>query len=131
MHHDSPSLSTAPLRSVRLQLHPAACLHSTIRAKGKIGPPHAPDECRLPKLLGDVLPELELIFNATMIKFDALVWLDQQGREQELVALDNAVRTRPALFGYHNHRLPYLPFGSSRATRGHARSRGSATRGPR
>ncbi|KAG1722340.1 hypothetical protein EDD22DRAFT_738442, partial [Suillus occidentalis] len=36
---------------------------------------------RLQKLLGDVLPERELIFNAFMIKFDALVWLDQQGRE--------------------------------------------------
>jgi hypothetical protein len=73
----------------------------------------AAQECRLQKLLGDVLPERELIFNAFMIKFDALVWLDQQGREhytpedwqryrdallkpilyhtsQQLVALDNA-----------------------------------------
>ncbi|KAG1767989.1 hypothetical protein EDD22DRAFT_818981 [Suillus occidentalis] len=74
----------------------------------------AAQECRLQKLLGDVLPERELIFNAFMIKFDALVWVDQQGREhytpedwqryrdallkpilyhtsQQLVALDNAV----------------------------------------
>jgi hypothetical protein len=71
-------------------------------------------ESRLQKLLGDVLPERELIFNAFMIKFDALVWVDQQGREhytpedwqrhrdellkpilnntsQQLVALDSAV----------------------------------------
>ncbi|KIK39658.1 hypothetical protein CY34DRAFT_808060 [Suillus luteus UH-Slu-Lm8-n1] len=74
----------------------------------------AAQECRLKKLLGDVLPERELIFNAFMTKFDALVWVDQQGREhytpedwqrhrdallkpilnntsQQLVALDNAV----------------------------------------
>jgi hypothetical protein len=38
----------------------------------------AAQECRLQKLLG----ERELIFNfAFIIKFAALVWLDQQGRE--------------------------------------------------
>ncbi|KIK37581.1 hypothetical protein CY34DRAFT_810201 [Suillus luteus UH-Slu-Lm8-n1] len=74
----------------------------------------AAQECRLQKLLGNVLPERELIFNAFIIKFDALVWVDQQGREhytpedwqrhrdellkpildntsQQLVALDTAV----------------------------------------
>ncbi|KIK46757.1 hypothetical protein CY34DRAFT_800103 [Suillus luteus UH-Slu-Lm8-n1] len=113
----------------------------------------AAQERRLQYVFGNVLPKRELILDAFMIQFDALVWLDQQGREhytpedwqsyrdallkpildntsERLVALYKVVRTRPVLFGYHNHRLPYSPFGSSRATRGHTRSRGSATRGP-
>ncbi|KAG1762881.1 hypothetical protein EDD22DRAFT_889408 [Suillus occidentalis] len=90
-------------------------------------------ERRLQYVLSNVLPKRERIFSAFMIKFDALDanitaledW--QSYRDARLVALYKAVRTRPVLFGYHNHRLPYSPFGSSRATRGHARS---ATRGP-
>lgn len=99
------------------------------------------------ELLCTVLPKRELIVNAFMIKFDALVWLDQQGREHytpedwqsyrdallkpildhtslRLVAQYEAVRTR--FNRTYNHRLPYSPFGSSRATRGHARSWRSA-----
>jgi hypothetical protein len=48
----------------------------------KLVPPYALDvnsSARMPmpppKFLGDVLPERELIFNAFMIMFDALVWL--------------------------------------------------------
>lgn len=109
-------------------------------------------ERRLQNVFGIFLPERELIFNEFMIKFDALVWLDQQGRghytpedwqryrdallqpildytSEQLVALDKVVRNRPAFIRY-NHRLPYSPFGPSRAIRGRARSWGSATRGP-
>jgi hypothetical protein len=110
---------------------------------------------RIEKVLGTLLPERELIFNEFMIKFDALVWLDQQGREnytpedwqryrdmllnpildytsKQLVALDRLVRNRPAIIRYNRRvpPLPYSPFRSSRADTNRARSWRSATRGP-
>lgn len=92
---------------------------------------------RLHIVLDILLPERELIFNEFMIKFDALVWLDQEGRRKytpedwkryrdallkpildqtsnRLVARDEYVRNLPVINGY-NYRapsLPYSPFGS-------------------
>lgn len=100
---------------------------------------------RLQKVLGILLPERELIFNEFMIKFDALVWLDQQGREdytpedwqrhrnallkpildytsKQLVVLD-------MIIGY-NHLVPSLPYPPLRSDTSRARSWRSATRGP-
>jgi hypothetical protein len=108
------------------------------------------ENSRLQNIFGTLLPERELILNEFMIKFDALVWLDQQGREnhtpedwqryrdallkpildhtsKRLIALDKVVRHRPVIIRY-NHRVPSLPyslFGPSRA-----RSWRSASRGP-
>ncbi|KAG0700821.1 hypothetical protein DFH29DRAFT_929844 [Suillus ampliporus] len=53
--------------------------------KGSTSPPahwHViAQETRLQQVTGVLLPERELLINEYMIKFDALVWLDQQGRE--------------------------------------------------
>ncbi|KAG1751430.1 uncharacterized protein EDB91DRAFT_1105478 [Suillus paluster] len=82
-------------------------------------------ETRLKEVLGVLLPERKLHFKEYMIKFDALVWLDQQGRENytledwqrhrdallkpildhtshALVALDESVTRRTAANGYAN-----------------------------
>ncbi|KAG1777794.1 hypothetical protein EV702DRAFT_1101006 [Suillus placidus] len=116
----------------------------------------AMEKWRLQKVFGTLLPERELIFNQFMIKFDALLWLDQEGREnytpedwqryrdallkpildntsKQLVALDKSFRNLPVNSGY-NYRvpsLPYLPFGLSRRGRDASRARSwrSATRG--
>jgi hypothetical protein len=38
-------------------------------------------ERRLHEVLGVLLPEREVLFNEYLMKFDALIWLDQEGRE--------------------------------------------------
>ncbi|KAG2366290.1 hypothetical protein BDR07DRAFT_1396648 [Suillus spraguei] len=107
---------------------------------------------RLHIVLDTLLPERELIFNEFMIKFDALVWLDQEGRRKytpddwkryrdallkpildqtsnRLVARDEYVKNLPVINGY-NYRapsLPYSPFGSFGTD---ARSWRSASCGP-
>jgi hypothetical protein len=87
---------------------------------------------RLQTVFGTLLPERELIFNEFMIKFDALVWLDQEGREnytprdwqryrdtllkpildhtsERLVARDEYVRNLPVINGYY-YRVASLPY---------------------
>ncbi|KAG1870255.1 hypothetical protein DFJ58DRAFT_765319 [Suillus subalutaceus] len=110
---------------------------------------------RLQTVLGTLLPERELIFNEFMIKFDALVWLDQEGREnytpedwqryrnallkpildhtsERLVARDECVRNLAVINGYY-YRAPSLPYsrlGSPRLDASRTCSRRSATCGP-
>lgn len=110
---------------------------------------------RLQTVLGTLLPERELIFNEFMIKFDALVWLDQEGREnhtpedwqryrnallkpildhtsEQLVARDEYVRNLPVINEYY-YRAPSLPYsrlGSPNPDASRTRSWRSATRGP-
>lgn len=87
---------------------------------------------RLQTVLDTLLPEREIIFKEFMIKFDALVWLDQEGREnytpedwqryrnvllkpildhtsEQLVARDEYVRNLPVINGYY-YRAPSLPY---------------------
>ena len=101
------------------------------------GPSHsadryaAADESRLREVLGNLLPEREGLFNDYMIKFDALIWLDQQRHKhytpedwqrhrdarlepildytsRALVALDESVTKRTMTTGYTS-RLPHSP----------------------
>lgn len=115
------------------------------------------EKWRLQKVFGILLPERELIFNLFVVKFDALLWLDQEGREnytpedwqryrdallkpildntsKQLVALDESFRKLPVNLSGYNYRvpsLPYLPFGLSRRGRDASRARSwrSSTRG--
>ncbi|KAG1790493.1 uncharacterized protein HD556DRAFT_691720 [Suillus plorans] len=110
---------------------------------------------RIQFVLDTLLPERELIFNEFMIKFDALVWLDQ--RRWENCTSESWQKYRDALlepildrtstqltriaqgksienmhvingYTYRAPSLPYSPSGSSRASR--ARFRRSAACGP-
>lgn len=92
-------------------------------------------ETRLKEVLGVLLPERELLFNEYLIKFDALIWLDQEGREnytledwqrhrdarlrpildytsRALVALDESVTKRTMTTGY-TWKTPRSPFPAS------------------
>ncbi|KAG2111147.1 uncharacterized protein F5147DRAFT_97931 [Suillus discolor] len=107
---------------------------------------------RIQFVVHTLLPERELIFNEFMIKFDALVWLDQrrwENRTSECWQRYRDALLEPILdrtstqltwiaqgmnmhvingYTYRAPSLPYSPLGSSRASR--ARSRRSAARGP-
>lgn len=92
-------------------------------------------EARLQEVLGVLLPERELLFNEYLTKFDALIWLDQAGREhytpedwqmdrdarlrsildytsRALIAMDESV-TKRIMAKRHSWRTPRPPFPSS------------------
>lgn len=113
-------------------------------------------ERRLRTVFDVLLPERELIFNAFMVKFDALVWLDQERYEdytpgdwqryrdallepildytnRQLVVLEERVINRPESHESHSLALPNPPYSlvsSYRQNTNRARSRTFATRRP-
>ncbi|KAG1752854.1 hypothetical protein EDB19DRAFT_1627767 [Suillus lakei] len=108
----------------------------------------AAQEMRLQTVLGVLLPQRGRILDEFMIKFDALVWLDQEGRQNytpgdwqryrdalltpildrtsdQLVALDESVRNRSVSDECYYRGPPnslYSRFGSSRTNASRVRS---------
>jgi len=112
-------------------------------------------DMRIQFVFGTLLPARKLIFNKFMVKFDALVWLDQRRCENRTseywqryrdallepildrtstqltwIAQGRSVMNMHVINGYTHPApsLPYSPLGSSRASR--ARFRRSTARGP-
>src|SRR6267154_4672458 len=78
------SLKGTDIRLVDLRHETVAMVHELERGISPSADLHAAtvqrQDARLQEVLGILLPERELIFNEYLVRFDALVWLDQEGR---------------------------------------------------